>query len=227
MRRIPIIPTLIVLAAVAVMVWLGFWQLDRMKQKETLLAQYNAAMLTPQDAGRAAPSDKLAYRRLRYACYYHGEDQLVAGKNSSGQLGWAHVIVCREPLSHGAESIAVVAGWSSKPVGARFREPLLLSGTLVPGFKRGVILPEERQLGRGHHRNLPFHIVADPPLAGLQPNSRPDPRNIPNNHWSYAAQWFLFALTALVIYALALRKRLNPPRNGEGDHPQDGGGIGS
>ena len=30
---------------------------------------------------------------------------------------------------------------------------------------------------------------------------------IPNNHLSYAVQWFLFALTALVIYVLAVRKK--------------------
>jgi surfeit locus 1 family protein len=51
----------------------------------------------------------------------------------------------------------------------------------------------------------------DPDLsefAKLQPNARPDPNDIPNNHLSYAVQWFLFALTALVIYGLALRKRL-------------------
>jgi len=29
----------------------------------------------------------------------------------------------------------------------------------------------------------------------------------PNNHLSYAIQWFFFAATALVIYVLALRKR--------------------
>ena len=56
-------------------------------------------------------------------------------------------------------------------------------------------------------------LVADPPLAGLQANARPDPSDIPNNHLSYAVQWFLFAATALVIYAIALRKRLaaKPP----------------
>jgi cytochrome oxidase assembly protein ShyY1 len=51
-------------------------------------------------------------------------------------------------------------------------------------------------------------LVADPPLAGLEANERPDPSEIPNNHLSYAVQWFLFALTALVIYAVALRRRL-------------------
>ena len=49
--------------------------------------------------------------------------------------------------------------------------------------------------------------MADPPLAGLAANARPDPRDIPNNHLSYAVQWFLFATTAMVIYLLALRAR--------------------
>ncbi len=30
---------------------------------------------------------------------------------------------------------------------------------------------------------------------------------MPNNHLSYAVQWFSFAATALIIYALALRRR--------------------
>jgi len=41
----------------------------------------------------------------------------------------------------------------------------------------------------------------------LMANASPDPRDIPNNHWSYAIQWFAFAATALIIYALALRRR--------------------
>ena len=53
-----------------------------------------------------------------------------------------------------------------------------------------------------------WRIIANPPLAGLSANAVPDPSDLPNNHLAYAVQWFLFALTALVIYFLALRKRL-------------------
>ena len=38
--RIPIISTLIVLAAVITMIALGFWQLGRMDEKEALIARY-------------------------------------------------------------------------------------------------------------------------------------------------------------------------------------------
>ena len=37
----------------------------------------------------------------------------------------------------------------------------------------------------------------------------PSDDSLPNNHRSYAVQWFLFAAVASIIYALALRKRIN------------------
>src|SRR5205823_12604763 len=42
-RRLPITATLIVALAVAVMIGLGVWQLQRAKWKETLLARYEQA----------------------------------------------------------------------------------------------------------------------------------------------------------------------------------------
>jgi surfeit locus 1 family protein len=50
-------------------------------------------------------------------------------------------------------------------------------------------------------------IVSETAAPGLQPTADPDPSSIPNNHLSYAVQWFLFAGIALVIYAIALWQR--------------------
>jgi cytochrome oxidase assembly protein ShyY1 len=50
-------------------------------------------------------------------------------------------------------------------------------------------------------------IVLDRPVSGLEPSVAPSIAEIPNNHRAYAAQWFLFAATALIIYVLALRRR--------------------
>ncbi|NIL96557.1 MAG: hypothetical protein GTO53_04030, partial [Planctomycetales bacterium] len=41
--KLPIISTIVVLVAAAIMVRLGFWQLDRADEKEALLARYGAA----------------------------------------------------------------------------------------------------------------------------------------------------------------------------------------
>ena len=185
MRRFPWFATLVVLAAIAVMVRLGFWQLDRLHQKEALLARYAAAqglsaeVAWPADAGAAEQS---LYRRARVDCLAASSPSVIAGQNAQGTPGMAHVVQCR--LAGGGQA-RVVLGWSREP-----SVPVWNGGTVT-----GWIAPGPR-------------LVADPPLAGLVANARPDPSNIPNNHLSYAVQWFLFAATALVIYAIALWKRL-------------------
>jgi cytochrome oxidase assembly protein ShyY1 len=59
------------------------------------------------------------------------------------------------------------------------------------------------------HRQAPrpLMVVAETPAPGLVASRQPDPREETNSSWAYTGQWFLFALTALVIYVLALRKR--------------------
>jgi surfeit locus 1 family protein len=185
MRRIPLVATLIVLAAVAVMIRLGFWQLDRMQQKEALLVQYRTALAMNSEAewpADPARLDTVLFRHARLVCAAPGKDAPMAGHNARGETGWAHVFAC--PLANGGQA-RVVLGWS------RDAAPRQWAG----GEVGGVIAPGGR-------------LIADAPLPGLAANARPDPRDVPNNHWSYAIQWFLFAATALVIYALALRKRL-------------------
>mgnify|MGYP001277560730 CR=1 FL=1 len=57
-------------------------------------------------------------------------------------------------------------------------------------------------------------IVAVEPVAGLEQLSPPDPSSLPNNHLAYAGQWFFFALTALIVYVVALRRRSTPAKPG-------------
>jgi hypothetical protein len=122
LKRLPLIPTLLVLAAVAVMVRLGFWQLDRMHQKDAMVAEFTAALESPSaefDLNRDQLIDYPdPYVPVTVHCTSAGPDRPKSGRNLAGEAG------------------------------------------------------------------------------------------IPNNHWSYAVQWFLFAAVALVIYSLALRKRL-------------------
>jgi surfeit locus 1 family protein len=184
-RRFPIAPTLVVLAAVTVMIRLGFWQLERLHQKEALLARYRAAQSMPAEVAfpqSAGIATRVLYRHARVDCREVTGVSVIAGHNAQGAAGMAHVADC---LLAGGGRARVVLGWSREPVPAQWRG----------GDVRGVIAPGPR-------------LVADPPLAGLAANARPDPAEIPNNHLSYAVQWFLFAATAVVIYALALLKRL-------------------
>jgi cytochrome oxidase assembly protein ShyY1 len=202
-RKVPILPTLIVLVAVGIMIRLGFWQIDRMHQKEAMLARFEAAQTMSAEVsfpavfeGHAGPSGEIqfakpkadlpglpVYRRARLDCRKVVSINAVSGENAQGAGGLAHVATCL--LGDGGYA-KVVLGWSQVPTAPQWQGGPV-AGTLAFG-----------------------RLVADPPLAGLQPNARPDPRNLSNNHLAYAVQWFAFAAVALAIYALALRKRLHP-----------------
>ena len=56
----------------------------------------------------------------------------------------------------------------------------------------------------------PLLLVLEAAVPGLEPSVPPSIEMIPNNHRSYAAQWFIFAAIAAIIYLLALRKRNRP-----------------
>lgn len=186
-RRIPILATLLVMAAVATMIALGFWQLERRDQKREMLESFRAA----QKSDIVVPwpgegeSESSLYRRSQVTCVRVVSHSGIAGRNAKGDAGVAQVADC---VFADGETGRVVLGWS--------RQPLAVQGVQWQGGEvRGVIAPGPR-------------LVADPPLAGLEANAMPDPSQIPDNHLSYAVQWFLFAGAALVVYVLALRKRL-------------------
>lgn len=187
-RKLPLLPTLVVAAAVATMIVLGFWQLERKEWKEGLVERYRAAQaMSAEVPWPSDPADYEAalYRHSSLDCDRVVASDSIAGRSAEGETGWAHVAHC-ELDGGGAADVAY--GWS------REAEPAAWSGGKVAGF----VAPA----GEG------VRLVASPPQAGLQPLAAPDPEELPNNHLSYAVQWFVFALTALVIYALALRKRI-------------------
>lgn len=182
--RIPIIPTVIVAAAIATMIGLGIWQLDRKDEKEALIAQAERSLaardevILPSDA---EAREELLYRRTRVECATVQSLTTVAGTSLRGEKGLAQRATC---LLADGTTARVDIGFSRRP------EPVDWDG----GSVAGTIAPGGR-------------IVATEPLAGLEPLAAPDPRDLPNNHLAYAGQWFFFALTALVIYILALRRR--------------------
>ena len=190
-RRLPIIPTIVVAAAVAVMIGLGVWQLQRAQWKEGLLAQYQQAETLPPITWPTVPlrTEKLPlFRHATGVCLRVAGKRAVAGENEAGETGYAQIVDC----ATGAEGpgMSVEVGWSKDP-----NAKVNWSG----GPVSGMIAPDRRTRMR---------LVAATPAAGLQPSARPSIRSIPNNHRWYAIQWFSFAAIALIIYALALRKRL-------------------
>lgn len=199
MKKLPVIPTLIVGLAVATMIALGFWQIRRAAWKEGLLAQYAVAeRLAPVAWPAVPPADgSLLFRRSEGFCLEVTGWSARAGQNRAGQSGWRHIAACRTgPEGPGMQ---VDMGWSNDSA-----DPTGWRGGKVSG-----VIDSDRD-----HVIL---LVSDSPAPGLQPSARPSPAAIPNNHRAYAVQWFLFAGVAIIIYVLALRRRKNAPAGERGE----------
>ena len=190
-RRLPVIPTIIVAAAVAAMIGLGIWQLRRAEWKEGLLARYQQAeKLPPISWPTLSPRDDQLplFRHATGVCLRPIAKRAVAGESAAGEPGFAHIVDCMT----GAEGpgMSVQIGWSKNPQ-AKWN----WNGGLVSG----IIAPD---------RQSRMRLVAATPAPGLQASAPPSIGSISNNHKFYAIQWFAFAAIALLIYGLALRKRM-------------------
>ena len=204
-RRLPLLATLVVAAAAAIMIALGVWQLGRAKEKDALIARYRAAQNLPVIAypsSALGDADLPLFRRAEGHCLRPVTRRVTAGRNRAGEPGYAVIIEC----STGAEGpgIAVELGWTSNPKAAAPWRGGSISGVIAPDRKTRMRL-----------------VAESPPVPGLQPSAPPSLEVIPNNHRSYAVQWFLFAALALLIYGLAVRQRLAAPvpKQGPGTGP--------
>lgn len=188
-RKLPLVPTILVGLAVAVMIGLGVWQLERRAEKEALLATYREAAGKPPIGWPVVPPKEPLplFRHAAANCLQVVGFRTAAGQNLDGEPGYLIIADCRT----GAEGpgVAIELGWSKNPnAGHDFRG----------GLVSGLIAPD---------RISRMRLVAATPGPGLTPSAPPSPATIPNNHFSYAVQWFLFAGIAVVIYTLALRGR--------------------
>jgi surfeit locus 1 family protein len=187
-RRVPLLPTLLVAAAVATMIGLGVWQLQRREWKEGLIARYtqaqamSSAVPWPRDG---TAMERSLFRWSQFDCQRVLRMRTTAAHGANGESGVSQIARCA--IDGGGEA-EVALGWSLPTRDVQWTGGRV-SGVIAPGGEFGGTLQ-----------------AAQNP-RGLQALAPPDPNDLPNNHLAYAGQWFLFALTALVIYVLALRKR--------------------
>jgi len=96
-RRLPVIPTIVVAAAVALMIGLGIWQLQRARWKEGLLTRYAEAEKLPPIAFPTAPIRNAQLPLFRHAtgvCLAVAGKRAVAGENRAGEPGYVQIVDC-------------------------------------------------------------------------------------------------------------------------------------
>ena len=204
LRQLPLIPTVVVAIAVAAMIGLGIWQIDRAGEKQELIVLYRANLDKPAMAFPTigpVPRDAM-FRRSSVTCLDVVRWRVEGGRAAKGPSGSRYIAECRT----GAEGPGALIdlGVSQDPA---------VKPRWAGGVATGMITTEPdhtsliARLFDGGTVLAPM-LISDVPAAGLRASARPSPDTVPNNHRSYAVQWFLFAAAALIIYVLALRKRL-------------------
>ena len=215
---------------------LGFWQLDRARQKTEWQAAFTARSgLPPVPLTEVNVADAAhRYRRVVASGRYDGAHQvLLDNQVRAGQPGY-HVLT---PLRlDGGAAILVNRGWialgasrQTLPVLATPTESVTVSGWLAPPANPGLRLGDAGGSDARWPRVTPYveyeRLAAilgyplQPALILLEP-AAPDgyerdwqPRFSgfgPERHHGYAAQWFALA-AALVILYLAASARRSPP----------------
>lgn len=202
--RLPLVATIVVGLAVAAMIGLGIWQLDRKAQKEALLAQLATNFAKPVMAFPRYPvGDDNLFRRATANCLEAVGWRKQGGRSARGATGTRHIAECRT----GAEGpvLLVDMGVSRDPKVQTQWKGGLVTGTITHA-------PDSRPLIAGLFDTTPksLMLISEAPAPGLEATAKPDLSSVPNNHLAYAVQWFLFALVAVTIYLLALHWRQKP-----------------
>ena len=239
MRLPNVVVAIAVLFGTAVCVRLGFWQIDRLHQKQALNAALRAALAAPAlEAGtRYLPLAVVGDRRVRYEGRFDETRQvLLSGRADHGAPGVRVVTPLR--LADDSTAVLVDRGWLYSPDAAtvypqQYHEPVARAVEGLPAaidphlaslpwlaFEHdSVTLWSARILTRDSLApRFPYalapYVVRELPGPGVPAEPKrtpPEPRD-EFMHVSYAIQWFLFG--AILLFGsmlLAWTRRRGAP----------------
>jgi cytochrome oxidase assembly protein ShyY1 len=224
---------LLVFGSIALMIWLAFWQLDRLDQRRAfndLVAQQIDQPPAPLEQLLAQAGDdpeSIEWRQTIVTGQYLPDQILwfnrsqdgVAGDNVLTALVTASdttVVVNRGFVPLGADVPAAPTGETE--LLARVRIPQdRQRGELTDATDAGAAVTEVRRIDLGQlSAQLPGEVApvyldlidAIPPIGPNDPVPVPAPALDEGPHLSYAAQWFIFAACVLVGWVLAVRRSI-------------------
>lgn len=242
---------LLVIAAVALMVWLGFWQLRRLDERRDFNATVTERMdetPVPLDELLDADADDLDAIEWRQVTLDGSwlPDQVIWYNRSQGGLAGDNVLTALMA----ADGTTVVVNRGFVPIGTEIPAP---PDGDVEALGR-VRLPQGRQLGEltdnadgpvSEVRRIDLDqlgqqlpgvvapvyvdlIATAPPVTDADPVPTPAPELDEGPHLSYAIQWFIFAACVAIGWVLAVRRSIATRRQvADGDvAPPDGADLG-
>ncbi len=221
-------PTLWFLPGVALLAGLGFWQLQRLQEKETLIASVEAGMKAPPVplADALSRGAEAEYHHVRVTGHFlHEKELYVFSRGARGAVG---VDVIAPLVQDDGSTVLVDRGF----VPEALRDPttraagqvageVALTGVLRLPQKPGLFTPAaNRQARLWFVKNVPEMAAATgvtAPLVLIEADATPNPGGWPlggrtqiefsNDHLQYAMTWFGLALALTAVYLLYHRSK--------------------
>jgi cytochrome oxidase assembly protein ShyY1 len=224
---------LLVFGSIALMIWLAFWQLDRLDQRRAFNDLVNEQIAEPpapleQLLAEAGDDPESIEWRQAIVTGRFLPDQIVWFNRSQDGIAGDNVLAALVTES----DMTVVVNRGFVPLGvdlpaaptvetellARVRVPQERQrGELTDTASAGAALTEVRRIDLGQlAAQLPGNVApvyldlidAIPPIGPNDPAPVPAPTLDEGPHLSYAAQWFIFAVCVLVGWILAVRRSI-------------------
>jgi len=221
-------------AALALLVWLGAWQVNRLHWKEDLIARMSDRMASEPlsvaeiEARQRAGEDVEFMRATATGRFVH-EHELFVFTTRDGEMGWDVVT----PLEMGdGNAVLVDRGFipydlkdPASRAGSRPAGTVSVTGSVRPRSSAPApfapandvdanvwhwwALPAMAEAA-GLERASPFILQAEPHPGdlALPRASVPDPASLPNRHLGYAVTWFGLAAMLVIVNGLYLLRRL-------------------
>ena len=243
----------LVFAAVALMIWLGFWQLRRLDERR----QFNATVEARIDQPAVPVEDLLAstddpsrieWRQVTATGTWR-PDQIVWFNRSQGGIAGDNVLTALDTALDDGDGVVIVnrgfvpltAEVPPPPSGeieilGRVRIPAARAlGELTDAADGPVTEVRRIDLGQldeqidGEVAPVYLDLIGSiPNVTAGDPDPVPAPTLSEGPHLSYAVQWFIFATAALLGWVLAVRRSLlvlrRPETVTDGPDEQDGPG---
>jgi surfeit locus 1 family protein len=238
--------------ALAVLLGLGIWQVQRLHWKEGLIAEIEArtkaAPVSLDEAvALARKGEDVSYLRVRAEGRFDRAKERYFFTSVDGTVGWDVIT----PLTtQNGEVVLIDRGFvpdalkdpSSRPQG-EMEGTVILTGLARPPETQGRFVPDnDAARNRWFWRDLtgmarsvfpsgapdlaPFFLEAEKSdVPGGWPLGGQTSLDIPNDHLQYAITWFAIAFCLIVIYVLYVRSKWR--RGGHDESPVAGKGPGS
>jgi len=223
-RAFPWILTVMTGLALAVLVSLGLWQVQRLAWKQDLIARIEAAQAAaPIPLDQALARSEPEFTRVIVTCRGLDRAPFVSLRTLvDGQPGVRLVSLCSPELPFLVDRGFVAEDISARPSQDGGTMPVILRGVLRRGEPANAFTPPPgdglvyvRDIGlmadalgaaqARHDLMIVAETSSNPEWQALRPV--PLPEGLSNNHLGYAITWFGLALALIGVYAAILYRR--------------------